>query len=441
MQGAERVLVVATSRTGKSVILDDLCERITACYDARLLQVNLSKGVEDAWWARLAEANALASHPEPEAQALRVLDFAVAVIQQRPQWRQVHAPGRRVHQPTEAEPAFIVKIDEVDVVALDPERKAQLEFIASKGGSEAVGLLIAGQRPVNKDIGGAKVRANISQLVWGKMRANDQRQAGGGDAEGITLPSLGAYGGNVKGIFGVTGMPLVPGQPFARGRSFFWGEESQGLIRLIETRARTRAPYHLEPALAMGRAAELWAEIHGTAPAAGAPAAPAAPAGVFASTPASAPGGAPAAPAPGAPVDPRYDLARTRSGQTVPGTAGVHQKLSAAAGAGPEPVSAPKLSAEDETRLQEWQQQRQRFLRRQLPELPPEDQATLRGLLAAPGGVSIRQAAAALPWERTKIHGQLIRWRDEGSAELHGRGSGRKWHAATPPPQAADGAS
>src|SRR5205085_744914 len=55
--------------------------------------------------------------------------------------------------------------------------------------------------------------------------------------------------------------------------------------------------------------------------------------------------------------------------------------------------------------------------------LPEADQAKLRAMLAAPEGISTREAASALPWSHTYVHRQLTRWCDEGTAELRGTGS------------------
>ena len=242
-----------SSSAGKSMVLDDICERITACPDARLIQINLSKGVEDALWSRLAAANALAGQPDAPGRALRILDFAFDAIPVLAAWRRTHRPGGRMRVPTPDEPLFVLKIDEVDRVANDPDRQAQLGEIASKCRSEGWALLLGAQRPVNKWIGGAGVRSNLSWIVWGKMRASDVRHAGGG-SEAITLPDIGSYGGNNPGVFGVCEHPTYEGMPFLRGRSFFWGDDSPGLVRLVADRAGRQAPYVLSPPWRRSRA-------------------------------------------------------------------------------------------------------------------------------------------------------------------------------------------
>jgi hypothetical protein len=408
--GAQRVLVVATSGAGKSMTLDDICERITACPDARLLQINLSKGIEDSWWAPLAEASALAGQPDAASRALRMLDFVYAALPVRAQSRRA---GVRTHQPTAAEPLLVLKVDEVDKVANDQGRKEQLAEIASKCRSEGIALILGAQRPVNQWIGGAGVRANLSYIVWGKMRTSDTRHAAGG--ESIALPDIGSYGGNNPGVFGVAEHPTYDGMPFSRGRSFHWGEDSPGLVRLVAARAAERTPYVLEPGLAS--LAEDWAAITGTPPV---------PAPQAAAEPGPAAGAAPAD---------RYDLITRKNGQTIRGVAVVTARIATAADIGTAPVTAPDLTAGDEARLADvLDQQRREFLGEYTGEsvdLPGSEQAALRAMLATAEGVSIRQAAGNLAVGRDRVHRQLTRWESQGTAEVRGKGGrDRRWHAA-----------
>ena len=414
--GGRRILVVGTSGSGKSMLLDTIRERVTACVDAVLLQVNLSKGVEDSWWEPLTAASALASvhGDQADARALMILDFVTAVITDRPRSR---TPGVRVHQPTRGEPAMVVMIDEVDKVANDEDRKRQLGEIASKCRSEGIVLILGGQRPVNAWIGGAGVRANLSDVVWGRMRSSDVRHAGGGDA--IDLPDMGDYGGGNAGVFGVAAHPTFAGMPYSRGRAFFWGKTSEGLIRIIARRAAARAPYQLEPGLA--RLAPLWEQITGTTASAVGQAAP----------PAAAPA-----------REERYDLKRLRDGSTVPGSASIQRKLDAALAVVdadlPEDLRARMAAgAPDEVREAE---KREALA---ADPLPPDGQAALWELLSAPGGISGREASRQLQrtqpiggragWSHTTVINQLRIWEADSRVERTGRGrSGTRWHAITP---------
>jgi hypothetical protein len=257
--GAHRVLVVGTSGSGKSMLMDTLRDRITACADAILIQINLSKGVEESWWQPAAAGSALSSvqgDVAAETRAVQILEFVSSVILDRPRSR---TPGVRVHQPTPDEPAIVLIIDEVDKAAAG--REDWFGQIASTCRSEGVVLIIGGQRPQNQYIGGAQVRANITDIIWGRMRSSDRRQSGGADV--IELPDMGDYGGGNAGVFGITPHPVFEGAPFQRGRGFFWGNTSPGLIQVIERRAANRVPFVLEPGLQ--HLAPQWAQITGAA--------------------------------------------------------------------------------------------------------------------------------------------------------------------------------
>jgi hypothetical protein len=401
--GAKVVLIAASPGAGKSMLLDTLTERITACPDARLLQINLSKGLEDSWWAPLAEANALDGDA---GRALAILQFAVDAINERPRGGR----STRVHQPTADEPLFVVKIDEIDAVSGDPERKRLLRLIASKCRSEGWALVVAGQRPTAAWVGGADVRANIKYVVWGAFgRDSETRMAGGSDA--IELPSMGRYGEGNPGVFGVAPQPL--GGSYAKGRAFFWGDDSPGLQRLVAERAATRAPYVLEPALA--RLADAWAGITGDGP---------------------------------IDVDDgRYDLAQTRTGQTVPGTAGIRARLEQVRERAAEPVDLPSKPPGWDEMIAE----RNREVRATWKPLPGPLQDKLWAMLARPAGITTRTASAELSAgldgiSHTRVHQQLMLWRDAEppTVEKRGSGSDQRWHAVpgavpggapgTPPP-------
>jgi hypothetical protein len=370
-KGANRVLVIATSGSGKSMLLDTIRERITACPDARLLQVNLSKGVEDAWWEPLTEASALATDPNPAGRALAILDFLTGAYKARPQ-APARKAGARWHRPVPGEPALVLIIDEYDEVSRDPERKQAAETLLSKCRSEAIPVILATQRPVGKWVS-PSLKANVSHLVWSKMRAGDARHLVGN--EGFELPDMGAYGGGNPGIFGVCEHPTWEGMPYLRGRAFFWGDHSPGLLRLIAARAATREPYILEAALA--HLADPWAQITGAAPA-----------------PAS---------------DSRYDVTTTRDGTTVPGVASVRDRLARVRGI----LGGQQLPGGSGDHDQ-------------------AAEAALDGLLARPGGVSTREAADVLPWQKTKIHELLAKRVAAGMAEVRGEGRSARFYAVVP---------
>jgi hypothetical protein len=126
-------------------------------------------------------------------------------------------------------------------------------------------------------------------------------------------------------------------------------------------------------------------------------------------------------PAPG-PAAARYDADDTRA------------KVAAARAAGTEQVDIPPVPPGMEEHAAAVLAERQRQFMTAYTDvaLPEPDQAALRAMLARPGGATTRTAAQALPHGRTKIHQQLVRWRQEGTAVLRGRGAGASWHSAEP---------
>jgi DNA-binding transcriptional ArsR family regulator len=257
-RGAKVVQVLAKKDGGKTTLLDTLTERITACTDARLLQINLSKALEDGWWSRLAEANALDGDM---VKALLILQFSYDAIRERPRGGR----SARVHQPTAEEPLFVVKIDEIDAVARDERAKKLLGLIASKCRSEGWALVTGGQRATVQWTGGSDVRANADIVVWGKfVRGAEKNHVAGAEAN---LPDMGEYGAGHPGVFGICELPY--NGSYQKGRTFYWGEDGDAVQRLVEGRLAVREPYALEPALAV--LADTWAQVTGAAPVTPAP--------------------------------------------------------------------------------------------------------------------------------------------------------------------------
>ena len=208
-EGGKVIGVFAKKGSGKTVLLSCITERITACPDARLIQVNLGKHREDRRWAPLAAANALGR--KDAGRARRILQWVVEAIEERSNGgddaRITPAPGT---------PLYVVKIDEVDQVAADPVCQRLLDTIASKCRSEGFALIIAGQRATAQWMGGANLRANLDIAVLGRFaRAGEARKATG---EEVDLPDMGEYGEGRPGVFLIT--ELGGGGGYDRGRVF-----------------------------------------------------------------------------------------------------------------------------------------------------------------------------------------------------------------------------
>jgi hypothetical protein len=404
-EGGKVVLIVGKKAAGKTVALNCLTERITACPDAVLLQVNLAKVLEDDCWSPLAAVNALASVKKSR----QTLEFAASAGVARSRSKRRTA----VHIPTPDQPLYVVKIDEIDAVSELPDCQRWLRLIASKCRGEGLALVIAGQRATAKWVGGADVRANIDYAMVGKVaRSGEARHVSGQD---IDLPDIGAYGERHAGVFGVTELPAA-GDYDAKGRTFYL-RDIPDLERIVSDRLPGHRPHVLEPALQ--GLTELWARIATAGP----------------DDDDQDDEDSPHAPLLGA--DPDEDDKDDEDGYTPPAMSYDPSKLTAkvaearAVGAGL--VAVPALSPDAERRLAErTEREHRQFLAAYTDasaDLPDADQATLRTMLAAPTGVSIREAERCLPYGRDKVHRQLTRWRAQGAVELRGRKSQSRWHA------------
>lgn len=262
-------------------------------------------------------------------------------------------------------------IDEYNVVAEDAERRAVVENIVSKCRSEGIPVILATQRPAGKWVS-TSIKANISRIVWAKMRASDARHMAGND--GFTLPDIGAYGGDNKGIFGVARHPVHPDTPFQRGRAFFWGDDSRGLLRLVRGRAAERQPYVLEPALAP--LADQWAAITG--------------------------GGVPDGGG-------RYDVTTTKTGTTVPGVSQARARLAAVASK----LDGEALPPGDEDGEDD-------------EDAPAGLSGDARKALAvyrsASGRLSASQLGERCGWGKTKAYEVISELRDAGLVQQRGTG-------------------
>jgi hypothetical protein len=387
-EGGKVVLIAGKKGSGKTTLLNCLRERITACPDAVLIQINLAKALQEKHWAPLAAVTACLARETERARL--ALQFSWAGIRARTD----NDRDTATHVPTPWQPLFVVIIDEIDAAAAinsDPETgKAILGLIASKCRSEGWALVVAAQRATAEWLGGADVRANLDAAVYGKFsRSGEAGHIAGSD---YTLPDMGAYGENNAGVFAVTELP--PTGEITMGRTFML-DDLGDIDRIVAARLAVRRPYVLEPALA-GRA-EVWAKITGTDP-----------------------------------VEPGDVPVLTSGTAGTGGAQAARAKIARAQDRLAEPwPDVPPIPPDRETEAADELAERRRQHRAEYINfaLPEADQAKLRAMLAATDGISTREAAAALPWSHTYVHRQLTRWCDEGTAELRGTGSDRRYHA------------
>jgi transposase len=194
--------IYAKTRFGKTTLLNALRERVTLMEDARMIQINAAKIGDEKAWEPLAAATIVgpaASDETIQAKILGALNWIRAEITRRTGTAAV--TGDSVFQPTPADPALILFIDEIDKVAQIPGVTEPLEFIASAGGAASVSLLIAGQSPDQRRIGGGMVRINMAWVLLGVLdRAGEARKAIGAE---VDIPDIREYARGERGFFQV----------------------------------------------------------------------------------------------------------------------------------------------------------------------------------------------------------------------------------------------
>ena len=401
-EGGKVVMIAAKKGSGKTVLMNCVKERITACTDARLIQVNLSKAREDRRWAPLAIANALGMDAQQTRQARRILRWVLTAIAARSEDDQL---ATSKVQPTPDVPLLVVMIDEVDAVASDPECKALLAKIASKCRSEGVALIIAGQRATVQWMGGGDLRANVDIAVLGRFaRPGEARKLTG---EEIDVPDMGQYGEGHPGVWLVT--ELGGGGGYDRGRVFKLSEPDQ-IDRIVADRLARQRPYIPEPGFA--RMAKLWAQITGAMP-------------------------EDAASGPDAGLEDvsGQDLGLDLADDDADETAAVNAKIRAARQLAAQDPELPEIPPEMREHAAAMIAERRRQFLAQYAgiDIPPAELAMITQMLTAPGGTSTAAVAERLGKGRTTAHRYLTRLAQSGHAETYGRGRGGGFRATTAP--------
>lgn len=237
--GARRTMVVAALGGGKTVLLNNVIERVTACRNAIVLGVDLTKAKDLREWRKGGAVPIAACGPEEIGKAALILKAMRMAID----YRAAHNRAS-VFQPGENRPAVVLVLDEIDGLVGGNSTAAlaareNLTYIVSKGRSESIGVVIVGQRGTAKWLGGADLRALLEQIVL--LKVNRPREAsmatGGVD---LNLPDMTTYGEGKAGVAMVCGMD---GSHYG-GRTFKF-HDLDDVLRV----STSRTPTSLEPGL------------------------------------------------------------------------------------------------------------------------------------------------------------------------------------------------
>lgn len=251
-EGANRVMVVGMSGAGKTVLVNSLLERLTACRDAMVCCIDLSKGKEMRRFRNKGALGPSALGPNERIKALRILQMAVKAIQHRSEQSEI--TDDVVHTPRPGSPAIVLVLDEVDALFergdnIARQSAACLSYLLSKGRSEMVTTIMIGQRGTAKWMGGANVRANFNVHVILKVqRQGEMRLAMGEFASHV--PDMSKYGEGHKGV-----AIVAKDDGWQAGRTFLLRQLTD-LDRLAEGRRAS----DIEPSLAKALGS-LWTKL------------------------------------------------------------------------------------------------------------------------------------------------------------------------------------
>ncbi len=160
------VLIGGMTGAGKSVILNIIIAALVKCLDVEIWGVDLKGGMELSPWAR--HMHRFATTP---AEANRLFRDAVTRLNQRAQ--QKAAEGHKTWEPTPANPAIVIIVDEY--AELTDESHDCADSIARRGRAVAVNLIAATQRPTQEAMGKHAVRSQMDVRIC--LRVRERRDA------------------------------------------------------------------------------------------------------------------------------------------------------------------------------------------------------------------------------------------------------------------------
>jgi len=238
--GAKHTYILAINGGGKSVTLNDILERLTAAFNCVVWGINLSKAQEMRRWRPALDLSACG--PEERKKARVMLKMARKLIV----FRGAQPRDTANVIPSARRKLLVLAIDEIDEFTKTPDGSIDMGVVedlgkcASKGRSEAVALIIAGQRNTQSHGGSTDVVTQMTNYVVLKgVSEHDLMRMG------IPAPDMGEYGGGNPGVLAtMLKSETVP----HLGRSFALAagrDEATGL-RQIDQVATSRPPSSLE---------------------------------------------------------------------------------------------------------------------------------------------------------------------------------------------------
>lgn len=235
--GAKNISIVALRGSGKTVLLNNISERVTAARDALLVRINVSiKGpAERHRWGPACHLTAFGT--KETQRAVAVLKVLHGVMEQR-----AAKYATTDYAPTPEDPAIVVILDEMGAAARVPGVKKRLEALAETGRELGIVLVWAALRGT-ADYTSPKMRALVDLVILGKVsRPGEAYHAAPNVA--ANLPDMTTYGEGASGVWAVADEAAA-----SMGRAWLLGSAESAAIARERAFTQGGLPAYLADAL------------------------------------------------------------------------------------------------------------------------------------------------------------------------------------------------
>lgn len=228
-KGALTAYLLGTRGAGKTVLLSNIRERLTACKDALVININVSDNFStDADWAPACHLTA--TGPGDVTRAVKIIRMVRKMARYRSET--AHTRKDRDFKPTAADPLIVAIFDEIDEASKFAAIKKEVSRGFSKDRALGVAWILAGQRATAEWMGGADTRANIDVNALGQVRTTSEAMHLVGDLAYV-IPDMADYGEGNPGVWAI-----VPAKGAAPALGRTWKlRDRKDIEALVDARA------------------------------------------------------------------------------------------------------------------------------------------------------------------------------------------------------------
>jgi hypothetical protein len=240
-KSCQHVMVVATTGGGKTTVVNDSIERVTACVDTLVWAIDTTKGTLPGIWRDAIDWGAGVGET---AKAMAILRAIKALIMERSRL----SDGENHHATPQA-PLIYLVVDESGSMAesmpyrLASEYKELQGFVDRSARSAGVSKVFISQRGVFQHTGTGDTRANASIRVCGRVTSETEMNYVIPDWQAAGAPNMATYAENHPGVVAIQ----APGRRWEAGRA--WDLSDFAAVREL-ARQRGAPKATLEPGVA-----------------------------------------------------------------------------------------------------------------------------------------------------------------------------------------------